>query len=676
MEILAPAGSQEQLTAAVRSGANAVYLGLKGFNARMSAENFDNLKETVTYCHIRGVKVYVTLNTLFLEKETDKIKEALKEIALSGADALITADLGVALLARECCPSLPLHASTQMTVHDIAGAKMLERLGFKRVILARELSKEEISDIKKNTGLEVEVFVHGALCMCVSGQCYISSFLGQRSGNRGRCAQPCRLNFKTENREFALSLKDLSLVNKVNELKEIGVTSLKIEGRMKRPEYVAKAVTTLKEALIKGNADTSELQAVFSRSGFTGGYFEGKRSLDMFGIRTKEDVVAAKDVLSKIANEYRNEMPLIPIKMVFTAKANENCRLVLTDGENKVTALGDIPSFAQNKPLSEEYAAAYLKKLGGTPYYLENIECQIENGLFLSAAQLNELRKNATEQLSLLRGKTVPHNFKDMPPVTHIPKYEGGKKIYLFLSAKEQYSEFLKNSADLIFMPAAQIDKELVLLAGKKLCARIPKFLFGKAEYKYIGLLKSLKEMGVEKVSVANLGGIYIAKKLGFEIYGEYTMNILNRMSVTALKILGVKETDISVETSLTNASRIAPVIPLGLVGYGHLPLMSFRNCPIKGPKGCGGCNGGGIITDRMGVEFEIKCFEKNYCELLNSNALYLGDRKSEAYGISHFSLVFQNENAESCRRILTTFLQGGAYSGKYTRGLYYKELL
>ena len=676
MEILAPAGSPEQLTAAVRSGANAVYLGLKNFNARMNAQNFEDLKETVSYCHIRGVKVYVTLNTLFTENETDAVKEALKEIALSGADALITADLGVALLAKQCCPTLPLHASTQMTVHDLAGVKILESLGFKRVILARELSKDEIAFIAKNTSLEVEVFVHGALCMSVSGQCYISSVLGQRSGNRGRCAQPCRLNFKSGERSFALSLKDLSLVNKIKELEDIGVFSLKIEGRMKRPEYVAAAVKCCRQAQKEGYADTSELQAVFSRSGFTSGYFDGKRDKDMFGVRTKEDVVAAKGVLSKIANEYRNEMPLVGVNLRFYAKADTPCKLELSDGVNTVFALGDTPGVAQNKPLSEEYAANSLKKLGGTPFYAKDIICEIQDGLFLTSAQLNDIRKNAVNELCKKRGNTVHHKFKEFPPLVNSPKPDGKRKIYTFLSSFAQYSELIGQLSDLVFIPASQITREQVDMLKGKLGARIPKFLFGNAEHKYIEIMKQLKAMGVTKVSVGNIGGIYIAKKLGFEIYGEYTLNILNRLALTTLKTLGVKEADISVESSFANTNKLSPVIPTGVLGYGHIPLMSFRNCPAKAEGGCRKCNGASVISDRMNVESQIKCTDKMYSELLNSNALYVGDRRDEVRGISHFSLLFTTENAESCRRILTTFVNGGEYTGKYTRGLYYKELL
>jgi len=673
-EILAPVGSKEQLIAAVRSGCDAVYLGGKNFNARMAADNFDNLKEVVAYCHLHNVKAYITLNTLFGERETEAIKESLKEIADSGCDAIIVADMGVALLAQKCCPGLPLHASTQMTVHNLAGAKALEALGFKRVVLARELTANEIGSIATNTSLEIEVFVHGALCMCMSGQCYLSSVLGQRSGNRGRCAQPCRLNFKSGNREYALSLKDLSLIEKTKELTELGVTSFKIEGRMKRPEYVAAAVTACKMAQRGEKPDMEALQAVFSRSGFTDGYFENKRNLDMFGIRTKEDVVAAKNVLQGIENGYKNEVGRVKVSLEFTAKKDSPSTLTMTDGINTVTATGEVPSLAQNRPMTEESAANNLTKLGGTPFVLDKITCDIEDGLFMPVSAINKLRQDCVEALTERRSTVTPWKYTDLPKLSAVAE-NVGKRIYLYLDNASQLSDFIVDKADLIFMPIEHITKEMISELKGKLCGRIPTLLFGSAQNKCIDMLKALKELGLKKVSVGNIGAIYIAKKLGFDMYGEYTLGILNRLALTRYKLLGLREAEVSFESSFQNTNAIAPVIPLGTVGYGHLPLMTFRNCSCKKATGCGDCKGINKLIDRQDIEFEVVCKDKMYAQMLNPNALYIGDRTDEV-DVSHFSLYFTTENAESCRRILATFIEGKAYTGKYTRGLYYKTLL
>ena len=250
-EILAPAGSFDSLIAAVQCGADAVYLGGKGMNARRSAGNFDaeELRRAVEYCHLRDVKVYQTINIVMFQHETDEAIDTIRQAAEAGVDAVLTQDLAIARMVRECAPSLPIHASTQMSIHNIEGVRLCEELGFSRAVLARELTAGEIAAICAATPLEIEVFVHGALCMSVSGQCYLSSMIGGRSGNRGLCAQPCRLPFSADGGgEYALSLKDLSLADRIGELTRMGVASLKIEGRMKRPEYVAAAVTAVRRA--------------------------------------------------------------------------------------------------------------------------------------------------------------------------------------------------------------------------------------------------------------------------------------------------------------------------------------------------------------------------------------------------------------------------------------------
>jgi len=312
IEILAPCGSMESVYSAVRSGADAIYLGAKEFSARASAENFDfqQLKEAVDYCHINRVKVYLTLNTVIFDDELQQVAQTIKNSAKAGIDALIVQNLGVATLAKQLVPNLPLHGSTQMSVHTLGGAKLLWEMGFKRVVLSREMSLEEIREIAENCPIELEVFVHGALCMSVSGQCYFSAKLGGRSGNRGRCAQPSRLPFRIGKSEYSLSLKDNSIIEFLPELEKLGVASAKIEGRMKRPEYVSCAVRACAEMRDNGfvSEKTAEnLESVFSRTGFTNGYITGKRYV-MFGYRKKEDVISATSkLLSDIRATYKDE---------------------------------------------------------------------------------------------------------------------------------------------------------------------------------------------------------------------------------------------------------------------------------------------------------------------------------------------------------------------------------
>ena len=398
-EILAPAGTQEALTAAVRSGANAVYLGTSAFNARMKADNFagEKLKEAVDYCHARGVKVHVTVNTLVFDRELRQAKEVINLIASSGADAVILQDLGMAYLFKQCAGDIERHASTQMSVGTLSGVKLLCDLGYKRAVLPRELSKDEIREIKNGTTAEIEIFVHGALCMCVSGQCYMSSIFGERSGNRGLCAQPCRLPFAVQGGTGNdLSLKDLSLVEKADEILSMDIDSLKIEGRMKRPEYVSAAVTSVRCAL-NGNLQqelTDKLRAVFSRSGFTQGYFESKLGRDMFGIRQKEDVTASTNkVLTELSRVYEKETPLIPVEFYLSVVEGEKVSLsVSAMGKTCFVTDEAIPEKAINKPMTKESLSERIGKCGGTQFYAEKVEVDLDEGLIVPASVINNLR--------------------------------------------------------------------------------------------------------------------------------------------------------------------------------------------------------------------------------------------------------------------------------------------
>ena len=401
-EIMAPVGGEEQLKAALRCGADAVYFGLQNFNARRNADNFngENLKETIRLCHEHSCRVYITVNTLVFDDELEEVYKAVDTAAEAGADALIIQDFAVAAYAKEHYPKLKRFASTQMAVHNSEGVKALVKWGFDRVVLARELSIKEIRDVIEETGVEAEVFVHGAHCMSLSGNCYLSSMIGGRSGNRGLCAQPCRLDCSINRRDHALSLKDMSYMDHIKELADAGVASLKIEGRMKRAEYVAASVTACRNARDGKPYDLESLRSVFSRSGFTDGYLRGKRTLDMFGYRTKEDVVAADGVLKSLSRLYEKEPQTVPLDMYLSVKRDERVKLSLSDGKLWAVCEGDIPQIAKNQPMTKESAEKNLSKLGGTMYFLENLDADIDEGLMLPISSLNELRRNAVKELT------------------------------------------------------------------------------------------------------------------------------------------------------------------------------------------------------------------------------------------------------------------------------------
>lgn len=675
-EILAPAGGTQQLVAAVRCGADAVYLGTKNFNARSSAANFDEaaLNEAVKYCHARNVRVYITMNTLVTDSEINDVINEIKMIAESGADAVIIQDLAVASLWKDYCPEMPLHASTQMTVHNLSGAIAAEKLGFKRIVLARELSKNEIRMIAKNVNAEIEVFVHGALCMSVSGTCLLSSMIGTRSGNRGRCAQPCRLNFNCNDREYALSLKDLSLVDNINELAEIGVNSLKIEGRMKRPEYVAAAVTAVRQKLSGENFDMEKLQAVFSRSGFTKGYFEGRRNLEMFGYRKKDDVTAASGVLRELAVLYKDEIQKIPVSMHLKTDMNTT-ELTASDGENSVTVTGNGAQQAINKPLDAEYASKSLSKTGGTVFFADRLTFDIENNVALSASQMNTMRRDALEKLYSLRSKNEPKKII-APEKKSISASLHSDECALRLRFERYSQSFDDARAEKIILPMREIIKnpESTEMYGEKLIAELPFLVFADDEEKFIERLGRLKDLGVRSVLADNIGTLAAAKKSGFAVHGGHGLNIINSVSADEYTRLGADSVTVSPELKMTAVEKLSVSVKKGIVGYGFLPLMRFRACPAQTKNGCADCKGLTAVTDRLGTRFYILCSEKKYSSLLNSVPVYIGDKNIE--NVDFATLYFTFEKQENCRKIFDTYAHGRNLNMKKTGGLYYRELL
>ncbi len=675
-EILAPVGGKEQLIAAVRSGANAIYLGAKKFNARRNAQNFEDaeLCETVAYCHARNVKVHVTLNTLVMDSEIPDLIEEIKSVAEAGVDAVIVQDLGAAKLVREFCPTLEMHASTQMTVHNLAGVIEAKKLGFSRVVLSREVSFEEIKYIAANSDIELEAFIHGALCMSMSGCCYLSSVLGGRSGNRGLCAQPCRLDFKYKDKDHVLSLKDMSHVKYLKELAEAGVCSFKIEGRMKRPEYVAAAVGACRAVLEDKEPDMESLRAVFSRQGFTDGYFTGKRTPDMFGYRSHEDVTAADKVLKDLALLYKDEPKIVPVKMSLFISENKNTVLKASDGINEVFAEGKICEKAQKAPTNKEMAERYLSKTGGTAFYLSELDFTAEGEPIIPAGELNELRRNALAKLSEIRGKITPHKTEQitLPDIEkHIAKEQN-----LRIRAEKFQQVCFENNAEAIILPIAEIEKhpECIEKAGEKLIGELPVFVFALDEEKLKARLTELKKIGLKKVICENICTFGIAKELGFEIHGGHGLNILNSLALSEYEKLGVKDTVLSFELTAPKIKWLGGNMKRGIIGYGFLPLMRMRACPIKGKNGCKSCEGKGKIKDRMGKEFTYSCFERKFGTLYNSVPLWVGDK--DFSGIDFMTLYFTDETPKRCEEVYKMFLNRSSADCEKTNGLYFRELL
>ena len=687
-EILAPAGSFDSLIAAVQCGADAVYLGGKGMNARRSAGNFDaeELRRAVEYCHLRDVKVYQTINIVMFQHETDEAIDTIRQAAEAGVDAVLTQDLAIARMVRECAPSLPIHASTQMSIHNIEGVRLCEELGFSRAVLARELTAGEIAAICAATPLEIEVFVHGALCMSVSGQCYLSSMIGGRSGNRGLCAQPCRLPFSTDGGgEYALSLKDLSLADRIGELTRMGVASLKIEGRMKRPEYVAAAVTAVRRAREGEPVDFETLRSVFSRSGFTKGYFDGKIDREMFGRRQKEDVTSAAGVLGELEKLYAKENPLVPVTMEFTAGAGEAVALTVRDRDgHAVTVTGEAPLLAEKKPTDADRARQNLAKTGGTPYYAEVIDCTIGPGLLVPASALNALRREALEELTARRSAVEPHPFTDrVPRLADAPADRRKPKLRARVSAG-QLTRRLAGYCDEFQVPLEEAEDVLAsgFVRPDQVIVEIPRILFDGAP-KALELLHRAGELGVRRAWCGNLGAVTLAREAGLLPEGGYSLNVTNAYALRECARLGLGACELSFELDLGEARRLDGGLAKGILAYGYLPLMALRNCPIQAAKGCRACRGYESLIDRKGVAFTVDCGahdgrRREVSDLYNSVPLWLADRPEELRGFDFITLYFTRETPGVCERVAAAYAgEPGAYQPEArTRGLYYREVL
>ncbi len=681
-EILAPVGAKEQLYAAVRCGANAVYLGAGDFNARRNAENFDSntLKEAIDYCHLRGVKVYVTLNTLVFDKELPDLYECVKNVAKCGADAVIIQDFAVLKAVKDICPEMPVHASTQMAVHNVSGAQILENLGFSRIVLARELSLDEIKMIREKVNAELEVFVHGAHCMSASGNCYLSAMLGERSGNRGLCAQGCRLNWQNvHGREYALSLKDMSYLDSINELQKIGVESFKIEGRMRRPEYVAAAVTSLRKAMNGEFYDKNTLRSVFSRSGFTDGYLKGERNVSMFGYRNKEDVTSAQPILKDLEMLYKDDIRPNKVDMHLTLKRDLPSVLTIKCGDFSVTVNGEIPQEPRTAPLSYEIAFRNLSKLGDTSLYLGSLSFENEDYLTLPASAINALRRNGAELLEKEICK-VNYTVNDIAPQLpsqnkHESPLNQKRELRIRLESFSQYSEIF-NKADMLILKIVDIvkNKEEIELLPVKLCAELPALIYPENEDKILSQLKEIKKMGIVRGSTGNIGGIALLKKAGFRILGNHGLNITNSISQEQYKNFGIDDVTLSFELTEKAIKNMTATIKSGTYIYGHLPLMLMRACPQKSENGCEKCNGKTELTDRKGITFPVICHNKVYSVLYNSVPLYLGD-KNLSY-LSFATFYFTKETKEECENIFKAYLQGKTIEGKKTNGLFYRELI
>ena len=689
MELLAPAGSMEALRAAVCNGADAVYLGADTFNARMNARNFSaaDLQEAVVYCHVRGVKVHLTLNTLVLDREMPRAAELIRMAATCGVDAFIVQDLGVVSLCRQLAPDVPVHASTQMSIHSLEGVQEAAALGCSRVVLARELPAEEIAHICKRSPVEIEVFVHGALCMCYSGQCYLSSVIGRRSGNRGQCAQPCRLPYgygRFESTRYPLSLKDNCLAGELDELRRMGVASIKIEGRMKRPEYVAIVTRAYRTVLNGGKltpADLQELETAFSRQGFTDGYFKGQTGSDMFG-RRQEGEDTADLFASARATYEQGEPQRIGVRFYAMIRRGEPAQLAVEDPDgNLCRTRGPVPEQAVYRSLTPQDLEQQLKKTGGTPYLCTSVRSSLDPDLMLPASAINAMRRDVIAELTAKRGRAAPAhlNAYDEPP--RYDGISGEPQLTVAVRTAEQItSRMLSMKPTVLYVPLSELAEhpELRQRVGveTQLAAILPRVIWSGELVPVARQLRMVYDMGVRQVLAGNLGQLHIARAAGFAVRGDFGLNIVNSRAMRYLREQGFDSQLLSFELTLPQIRDISKAVPAEVLIYGRLPLMVMENCIIKNRTGTCTCQTGTVrLVDRVGEEFPI-VKDPGTCRnvLLNGKKLYLLDKKDAFRGMGLWALrlQFTTENPGEIDKVLMDY-QGRAVfdAGSYTRGLY-----
>ena len=683
IEILAPVGSEEMLRAAVFSGADAVYLGFSGFNARTGAGNFDadSLQEAVRFCHARGVAVHVALNTTVYGTELPALEQAIRAVAASGADAVICQDLAVAALIGKIAPQLPRHGSTQMSVHTLQGALELKELGFTRVVLARELSLPEVEHITKHCGIETECFIHGALCMSVSGQCYMSAFLGGRSGNRGSCAGPCRLPFEANalpegkpGRLHHLSLKDNSAIDKLDKLQALGVASAKIEGRLRTPEYVAAAVSACLAGREGRAYDRDLLKNAFSRSGFTSGYLDGKIDGTMFGVRSEADAELTKKTLPMLRELYRRERSRVPVQMKLEIEEGGE-KLTVTDADgNKAFAYGDAePQPARTDPT--ESLNRSLTKTGGTPFTAEKITVEMDGGpWFIPGSAVNELRREALDALlkkrEVLRPwSTTEEHVAALPQRTLPPR----RTLRARFERWEQVPERALDGVEYLILPIAQADRVPREWRAKTLL-ELPRVMFGALEQDTARRIAATQDAGFAGYEVSNIAHLRLCR--GLPMTGGFGLNITNNVAAQFYAEQGLSSLLILPEVKDSDIASIAPTrngkpVPTGVMIYGHMPLMLTRACPLQNIHDCAHCDKTGVLTDRKAKKFPVRC-GLGVRTIYNPVPIYMGDKPGALavdYGVAYFTL----ESREEAAQILDSIRTHAPFEGEFTRGLYFK---
>ena len=688
MELLSPAGGLDSLIAAVQTGADAVYMGFGAFNARRSAKNFtdEEFASAVAYCHLRGVRVFLTLNTLLTDRELEQAAESLRKASDMGVDAVLVQDWGLLTLAREIVPDVPLHASTQMSLFTLGGANEAAALGLERVVLARELARDEIREICAGCPAEIEVFAHGALCMCYSGQCEMSAVVGERSGNRGACAQPCRLPYGVNGPcrgGHPLSLKDANLSAYLAEMEAMGVACLKLEGRMKRPEYVAVVTGIYRRLLDEKRQPTAEesrrLEQAFSRSGFTDGYWLGKKGPQMFGTRP-ENAPEPKELFAKAREMYENgrENRKIPVNLRLSVRRGEPVRLsgaCAVHGGAAFAVDGAVPEEARNRAVTAEELRQRLSKTGGTVFTADRIEIELDEGLTIPASAVNGLRRELLEELAKRRRDIPPRRKLPALPLPDAP--EGGQAMRFTCSvqkAEQVTAALLAEKPAAVYVPVEELERLGPELdwGETELCAVLPRIFRTADETPLRQVLEQHPEASA--VAIGNLGHLPIARGLNRTLRGDFGLNIFNSRALLFWQGQELASATVSFELRWQQVRDLRKYLPCEAIIYGRLPLMVTENCVTKCSVGCTH-GAGSVLTDRTGARFPVLCGYGCRCEIQNSKTLFLADKPEMRHcGLTYGRLRFTTETPEQCVQVLQRYQNGGNWTPEdLTRGLFYR---
>ena len=689
LELLSPAGSPEAVIAAVQNGADAVYMGLGNFNARRGAKNFtdEEFERAVRYCRIRGCKVYVTLNTLVNDREVEAALQTARLVSEVGADGIIIQDLGLISAIRQYLPDIPLHASTQMSIHNLAGVEAAAELGLTRAVLARELNLDQIRYITQNAPIETEIFVHGALCFCHSGQCYMSALIGQRSGNRGMCAQPCRLQYSLGGRmdDHPLSLKDNCLIDRLEEIEDAGVSCIKIEGRMKRPEYTAIVTRIYANALKEHRQPTPEemqdLERAFSRQGFTQGYFNGDQE-DMFGTRGESDPDVGQLFAQARKGYSDGERRRVPVHFYTVAESKQPIRAIAFDDEgHKAAASGRVPEKARGQGLSAGYLTEQMFKTGGTPYNVVENRAQTDPGLFLPAAAINELRRSLIAELSEQRARPPKRRVGMIPSKPKGTQPSDPALIFQVLNGEQLTPELAALKPKYLYVPMTVMSEYFDLLEpfeerGTIPVVVLPRVITDDEENIVRGTLERLFDYGVNEALVGNLGHAMLAKSVGMQVRGDFGLNVFNSLTMEMIKQAGFLSATASFELRIAQIRDLSKTIDTEMIVYGRLPLMVSDQCVIRHSSGRCTCSTPAQMADRMGAVFpvvkEFGCRNVIY----NAHTLYLADKSEDLNGAGLWGLrmLFTTETPREAVEVARVYLGQSDYQPNVlTRGLYYR---